>query len=1713
MKADLVISLPHFVCFQIGLRPATPASTMWRNNTGSSNPPPIDMFSDDASAEESKRVEDFVDDVNPAFRESYSNTLDVMYRDRHNIMKRAYEQRIVQLSDVIQETCQTLIGDEVLNSMKSDPVASAYTLPAIHEMLTNHINGEREKYVHQLIQNIGTLEGRNRSMADKNMHLTKKVNQLEYDNAKGKKAEQGLDALFVKFGDMEKEYGEHKMQSADQIKQLKEEIETFEKSTSELTFTVQSLNDSNMEKDKEINELTEIKIQNKQEILNLQSALEQSARDMQMIEDVEKEEQEIKTQLQKRLSELVSENSTLNAELTDLKNKLHFNELELAKGQETIKESQQELHENKTKTVSLMKQVEGMLAAEAQESNNAIAIVHEKMKNLRHQLSLEVAKEKRYSASLHEELLTLRSFKEEKSREIKNLIEDEADLRTKYNREVQRTNDLTLQIQELEHTLHESRKEMQDAEGRSKQAADMMKILEERLLENEKKFAEELRMAEDHARLEARKEMVNGVEALDLTSAAFRLRYQNEASAIQGAMRHSYSGLPTRANMQNTMDMSTIMNTAANTNTNHSDASEKLLKEAKEIWEKQKRELEANAHTHLLKIETLEHELDTARKKHMRDEEQIEEQVRNKTAHFEIEKANMQKKYEHHHGTLKGRLSEADINIEKLKGILTDKKQVIDRLQQQVQDTQQQVRDAHHRHKELTDHAHQHKHRHHHYANEYRKVYQQYEELSKHHDRHKHLSSSYETMERNYEQLQSQYEDIGNLFKNLEKRHQNEKHEKHSVQEDLRKAHLQLQHMKDQLSSLQDEVDTNGKDGHHRHHHSSHKGGDSNAVSLLMDSSSNKKKHHHHHSSHKSHKHHEREEETFKESANVDQLAILEDASTDSGGEATSPVDGDKKKHHYHRHHHGHHHSSSNHKDVEPETVTSKERVITENTVSEEQYESIKSDLNESNRNLRDSNRRVEDLERELSQLNEELINVKQREQENSKQAAEDQMLLSDMKNKFDALMSSYEESQAQVQIEKQKEEVLKTELDAELQAEETLEKEIEKEVGIIKGKEEQINHMTDVLNEEQTALVDMEKQLEEYENKILELSNALSIAKQERDQAQEEADAAIKKHELASQEISALEDLHNDVQQENNQLLLVKAQTQSELQSLSQELVLVKKELAKSEEGQKILQITNAQSSDAFVAVSNGDEDGDAANEERQRQKREKLEKIHQERLQQESTSTTIVPIGGNEHTQEMDAAKEKIEELTALNNELKAELEQTRSELQKKEAYIAKKKASHAHHHEKHKDDASSASSRWTVTTPTPNILVTDVNSDGEDDPASKTPVSVSRGPGGLMTLTTSDIKADPSSPANQVAKIAAFEAVTEGLLDALITSSVLTRKIANQIINLAIVVEGHSPNVSNVTQQTAKILSSALDQFNEYNKEVAKSVAEADTLSEELKSAKHQIKKLQSQLNKLTEEKRGGSQIYQTTERYDETIDIDDESSRGGDGDQSSHMMMELEQSKHEYNLVVELTKLEGDARTKTLLAEMKDLKKVHRNDLEKVKNTYNQKLELTISRYEAQCATYIDEIEGLKQTVGLQAEQLNEQSNQRSSTLDSKLQIERNKRRELIKEFERIDQEHRVTIEELESLNLQLEQRCEKAELQVTKLRMEAINGNGATSTTREPSSPSRSARKSTPSKKSPTMPSTPDDYRFDGHYKGSPQKSSRRSPINVEVKER
>jgi hypothetical protein len=181
------------------------------------------------------------------------------------------------------------------------------------------------------------------------------------------------------------------------------------------------------------------------------------------------------------------------------------------------------------------------------------------------------------------------------------------------------------------------------------------------------------------------------------------------------------------------------------------------------------------------------------------------------------------------------------------------------------------------------------------------------------------------------------------------------------------------------------------------------------------------------------------------------------------------------------------------------------------------------------------------------------------------------------------------------------------------------------------------------------------------------------------------------------------------------------------------------------------------------------------------------------------------------------------------------------------------------------------------------------------------------------------------------------------------------------------------------------------------------------------------------------------------------YDEALSVDADSSRGG-----ASALAELEQTRHEHAILVELTKLEGDARTKMLLEEMKDLQKRHSAEIERTDRNKKEEIRLLKTQSEAQLAGLQEEVRSLKQTISYQADSLTDASQVRTSTLDTKLQMERNRRKELIREFEQIESQHRITIEELESANLGLEQRCERAELQVTRLKMDLLAGSGGSS---------------------------------------------------------
>ena len=188
------------------------------------------------------------DVVNPNLMELQEKS----FKDRYEIMKRAYESRIEQLSQVIQETCQQLVSDEVLANMKGDPTSQDYIPAHLQELLSTHVHSERERYIHDLVTRVASLESSGKQSADKVQVQERKIRHLESDVSKGRKAEVALDALFNKFGELERKHEELIHNSANLENQMTARIEQLEKEKGGLLVNIDNLNNAVIEKGTEL---------------------------------------------------------------------------------------------------------------------------------------------------------------------------------------------------------------------------------------------------------------------------------------------------------------------------------------------------------------------------------------------------------------------------------------------------------------------------------------------------------------------------------------------------------------------------------------------------------------------------------------------------------------------------------------------------------------------------------------------------------------------------------------------------------------------------------------------------------------------------------------------------------------------------------------------------------------------------------------------------------------------------------------------------------------------------------------------------------------------------------------------------------------------------------------------------------------------------------------------------------------------------------------------------------------------------------------------------------------------------------------------------------------------------------------------------------------------------------------------------------------------
>lgn len=569
--------------------------------------------------------------------------LEQSFKDRYRVLRAAYEQRIRQLSDVIQDACAALFSDELLNEMKSDKTTSAFIPAHLSELLDRHLQSERERYIHQILTHMSIVDVDLAKAKEKSTAQQQRISKLEAEVARGRRVELSMEPLKEKLSTAERELEEIKLNNED----LRQTIGDLRHINTELEGDVadarQQLAAANADLEALARECDALRATNEnqtRDIRTLENTFEQSARDLAAIEAIDKQEKAVRDELHAQLLGVTEQRDVLLGEVQDLTGRLRLATEEIARLEAAAADKAVEDEANRQKMAAVMAQVENMLAQEAAESNAAIVAIHEKSKQTRQRLTLELQKERRINGALQDELAVLRATRDEKARELRNLVEDDTKMREKLNREQQRNAALQIELQEAAAALSDARSKALDADLRARQAEERKAFIEERLTELERSREQQIQQIEERARAKAQQEMEQERQRIDLKTSAYRLQYQNELGALQNQLRHSY-----------TMGTNSLSDMSV----------EFALKAARDGWLLERTRMEAQ---HSLTVSNLKSQM-----------EAMESQ-------FQLAASAAAAKHEAEHqqtvSALQARLLEADDVIEKLKQMVRDNRTLLE---------------------------------------------------------------------------------------------------------------------------------------------------------------------------------------------------------------------------------------------------------------------------------------------------------------------------------------------------------------------------------------------------------------------------------------------------------------------------------------------------------------------------------------------------------------------------------------------------------------------------------------------------------------------------------------------------------------------------------------------------------------------------------------------------------------------------------------------------------------------------------------------------------------------------------------------------------------------------------------------------------------------------------------------------------------------------
>jgi hypothetical protein len=460
--------------------------------------------------------------------------LEKQFKDRYNILRQAFEERIAKLSLVVESTCSKLLSDAVIQELGRDKTTAVFVPSHISEVIATNLNNEKEKYIHSILSKANYLESANSKLNEVNTQLMQKIETTNANMVQAKFAESNMKAMSEKLKSIDDEFKRYASKAERDLASRASEVETLQGRQREQASTIDMLGSQLADRQRECDKLT-YNLQLKLKDLSvLEQSFEQSNRELGKWDDIDRQEQLLRRELKEQLGALTAQRNSLYDENQAMKSKLQLNAEELIRLQLLVKQKDAEDAANKQKVCGFMRQVEEMLQQETNDSNKAIVAVHEKMKVFRARLTSEVHREKMHSQALQEELASIRSLKDEHVVEKQSLREQEAALRLQYAAEQAKAmsyqsqvNDLGLQLSDCKNKLNEALSDLK--------VANQIKAEYERLKQQES------HMIEQKASLKADLESEGNLRHLNRQAELYRLQYKNDFEELQAKLRHAYS--------------------------------------------------------------------------------------------------------------------------------------------------------------------------------------------------------------------------------------------------------------------------------------------------------------------------------------------------------------------------------------------------------------------------------------------------------------------------------------------------------------------------------------------------------------------------------------------------------------------------------------------------------------------------------------------------------------------------------------------------------------------------------------------------------------------------------------------------------------------------------------------------------------------------------------------------------------------------------------------------------------------------------------------------------------------------------------------------------------------------------------------------------------------------------------------------------------------